>query len=104
MLVDETAKESIPRPQSLEKLSVPNGLSSSEVTIMDTRTLMIKDFNFGGLAPGFYQYVTMQNYKSSGYGSLKGTRNQYQSRMMIDIGSSIILLVPHDQSEWSTNL
>ena len=52
VLVDEVTKESIPRPQSLEKLRGPNGLSSSEVVIMDARTLMIKDFNFGGLAPG----------------------------------------------------
>ena len=52
MIVEERIKESIPRPQSLQVLVGPNGLSSSEVVIMDTRTMMIKDFTFGGLAPG----------------------------------------------------
>ena len=51
VLVDEKVKASIPRILSLDSLKGRNGLSSSEVIILDSRTIVIKNFNFRGRAP-----------------------------------------------------
>lgn len=51
MLVDEKAKAAIPRPVSVDPLLGRNGLSSSNVIILDSRTIVIKDFTFKGMAP-----------------------------------------------------
>ena len=51
VLVDEKVKASIPSILSLDSLKGRNGLSSSEVIILDSRTIVIKNFNFRGRAP-----------------------------------------------------
>ena len=53
MIVDDDVKEKIPRSQTLpQTLRGKNGLSASSVVLVDSRTIMIKDFTFMGLAPG----------------------------------------------------
>ena len=48
-------KERIPRPQTLpQTLRGKNGLSASSLVLVDSRTIMIKDFTFMGLAPGTF--------------------------------------------------
>ena len=52
VLVDQV-KERVPRPHTLSQvLEGKNGLSSTEVVILDSRTVMIKDLKFKGVAPG----------------------------------------------------
>lgn len=51
VLVDDQVKASIPKPVNVEPLLGRNGLSSSQVSILDSRTILIKDFSFKGRAP-----------------------------------------------------
>ena len=54
VLVDQV-KERVPRPHTLSQvLKGKNGLSSTEVVILDSRTVMVKDLKFKGVAPGRY--------------------------------------------------
>ena len=51
--MNDDIKEKIPRPQTLpQTLRGKNGLSASSLVLVDSRTIMIKDFTFMGLAPG----------------------------------------------------
>ena len=53
VIVNDDVKEKIPRSQTLpQTLRGKNGLSASSLVIVDSRTIMIKDFTFMGLAPG----------------------------------------------------
>ena len=53
VIVADNIKEKIPRPQTLpQTLRGKNGLSASSIVLVDSRTIMIKDFNFMGFAPG----------------------------------------------------
>ena len=51
VLVDEKVKASIPKPQTLQPLTGRNGLDSHEMVLLDSRTIIIKDFSFKGRAP-----------------------------------------------------
>ena len=46
VLFDDEAKASIPKPMSLPPLLGRNGLESSEVVLLDTRTMVIKNLSF----------------------------------------------------------
>ena len=49
----DQVKERVPRPHTLSQvLKGKNGLSSTEVVILDSRTVMVKDLKFKGVAPG----------------------------------------------------
>ena len=50
--MDTTAKLLIPKAQPISMLQGRNGLSSKDVVIMDSKTIMIKNLTFKGLAPG----------------------------------------------------
>jgi len=50
--VDTTSKLLVPRPQPIGRMEGRNGLSASSVVILDSSTIMIRDFNFKALAPG----------------------------------------------------
>ena len=53
VIVNDDVKEKIPRSQTLpQTLRGKNGLSASSLVIVDSRTIMLKDFTFMGLAPG----------------------------------------------------
>ncbi len=52
VLIDEEAKRQVPKPVALPALRGRNGLSSSAVVVMDSRSIVIRDFTFKGLAPG----------------------------------------------------
>ena len=55
--MSDDVKEKIPRSQTLpQTLRGKNGLSASSLVIVDSRTIMIKDFTFMGLAPGKKKY------------------------------------------------
>ena len=51
VLVDDKVKASIPTPHVLQPLKGRNGLDSREVVLLDSRTIVIKDFSFRGRAP-----------------------------------------------------
>ena len=51
VLVDEKVKASIPKPRTLQPLTGRNGLDSHEMVLLDSRTIVIKDFSFKGRAP-----------------------------------------------------
>jgi hypothetical protein len=51
VLVDEKVKASIPKPRTLQLLTGRNGLDSHEMVLLDSRTIIIKDFSFKGRAP-----------------------------------------------------
>ena len=51
VLVDDRAKANIPKTLHLEPLRGRNGLTSTEVIVLDSRTLAIKNFAFKGRAP-----------------------------------------------------
>ena len=53
VIVDDNIKEKIPKSQTLpQTLRGKNGLSASSLSLVDSRTIVIKDFTFMGLAPG----------------------------------------------------
>ena len=57
--MNDDVKEKIPRSQTLpQTLRGKNGLSASSLVILDSRTIMIKDFTFMGLAPGMNKNIT----------------------------------------------
>ena len=49
VLVDDHVKASIPKMVTLDPLKGRNGLSSAEIIVLDSRTLVIKNFNFKGI-------------------------------------------------------
>ena len=51
VLFDDEAKASIPKAVSLNPLLGRNGLESSEVVLLDSRTIVIKNLSFKGRAP-----------------------------------------------------
>ena len=52
VLVDDKVKASIPKPHVLQQpLKGRNGLNSRQVVLLDSRTIVIKDFSFRGRAP-----------------------------------------------------
>ncbi len=51
VLVDQEVKNAIPSPLSLERLRGRNGLASGPVVILDSRTILIPNLTFKGLAP-----------------------------------------------------
>ena len=57
VLVDEKVKNEIPRPRSVQPLTGRNGLTSREVVLLDSRTIVIKDFSFRGRAPNTHFLV-----------------------------------------------
>lgn len=50
--VTSAAKYDVPRPEPLDPFRGRNGLSSTSVVILDTKTILIENFIFRGLAPG----------------------------------------------------
>ena len=65
VIVGDNIKEKIPRSQTLpQTLRGKNGLSASSVLIVDSRTIMLKDFTFMGLAPGNFKtrFIKIRHY------------------------------------------
>ncbi len=52
LLVDSTTKLLVPKPQSLQPLKGRNGLTSANLLVRDSRTILVPQFTFKALAPG----------------------------------------------------
>ncbi len=50
--MDSTSKILVPKAQSLPALQGRNGLSSAGVVVLDSKTIMIRDFVFKAMATG----------------------------------------------------
>ena len=52
LVLDPAVLSSVPSPRSLGRMEGRNGLSTDNIVAVDSRTIVLNNLNFKGLAPG----------------------------------------------------